>query len=257
MGMMYGELLRPPMRNDPELPLVSFLIMTYGRAAKQPHILNECVWWCCEQDYPNVEVVVLNDAPGQIVSCTCPKVKVVNWPTRIPDLGTKMDILTLLASGSICCVNDDDDISLPWRARQAVDMLGDRYEYWAPRMWIYGQVNKPTIIDGNGYSYNCAAFRRESMLGNHPKVIKGHDMEAAGWAAANLQCNPEIAKHKDVSFIYRWGVSQMHLSGCFDPVEAFKRNEPGPIGSYEIVPAKGSTDWAEEFKKLTATPQLV
>lgn len=243
--MNYDDLIKRPVAPIAGQPLVSFLCMTYGRAAKQPDVLNECVFWIVNQDYPNVECVIVNDAPGQTLVCDHPRVKCINLPERVPDLGTKMDLACLFASGSICLVNDDDDISLPGRALQAVEKLSDDggYDYWAPRLWVYAHRGAPPMIDGNGYSYNACAFRRESMLGNHPKAIKGHDMEAAGWAEKHLPCNPyRLTNPTQVQFVYRWNVSLMHLSGNPDPIAAFYRHDTGRPGLYHVVP-KVAEDW--------------
>lgn len=241
---MLDRLLAPvriPERKD--RPLVSFLLITYGRAAKQPWMINEALWWCCNQDYPNVEVLVLNDAPNQTLVCDHPKVRVVNWPERLPDLGSKMNLATMLAAGSICCPAEDDDISLPHRARQAVFMT-QRYDCWFPMQWLFDHKGEMPIITGNGYGYTSCAFKRHAMIGNHPIAIAGHDKAAAAWMRANLRVNPVELKEKDpeVSYVYRWNVSPLHLSGHNDPVNAFLNNDPGSPGEYRIEP-KALTNW--------------
>lgn len=239
--------VKPKERKD--RPLVSFLVITYGRAAKQPWMLNEAVWWCCNQDYPNVEVLVLNDAPNQRLFCDHPKVRVINWPERVPDLGSKMNLATLLAAGSICCPAEDDDISLPHRAKQAVQMT-HRYDCWFPMRWLFDHKGQSSVISGNGYGYTSCAYKRDSMIGNHPLAIAGHDKLAAAWMKENLRVNPKELEDNDskVSYVYRWNVSPLHLSGHNDPVSAFLNNDPGPSGEYRIEP-KPLTDWSTVLKR--------
>lgn len=253
------EILDPrPKVKDPSYPVITMMIPTYGRAAKQPEMLNEAVYWCLSQTYPNVEVLVLNDAPNQSIFCKHPQVRVVNLPFRVPDLGSKMNLMVLLSQGSICLPAEDDDISLPNRASQAYRMLcgpTEAYEYWAPKLWVYSVKGLPAVLDGNGHGYTSSAFLRESMLGNHPKAIKGHDGEAAAWAAQNLRCNEApLTDKRQVSYVYRWGVSPLHLSGHPDPEQAFKDHDPGPEGVFEIVPTK-FTDWMEVARR-TAEDEL-
>src|SRR4051812_19569935 len=70
------------------LPFVSCLLPTFGRAPQQLHLLNESVFWFTQQDYPadRRELIILNDAPGQILTCNVPGVRVVKLSERVPTL---------------------------------------------------------------------------------------------------------------------------------------------------------------------------
>lgn len=230
------------------LPLVSFLMPTYGRVARQPEIINEAVWWATHQTYPNVEVLILNDAPKQELVCLHPQVRVINWPNRIHSLGMKYNLATLLAAGSICCWCEDDDISLPNRAAQAVDGIFG-FDYYAPMRWYYAQKGSPPVIDGNGYGFSSSAYRRECMIGRFADTFADVDCQAHKWVRENLRCNIQPVESKDVSYIYRWGVSDLHLSGHSDPQAAYEHCPPGKDGAYEITPTK-FTDWVEEIRSL-------
>jgi hypothetical protein len=225
----------------PYFPTVSFLCPTYGRAAKQPHLINEMLYWFTRQDHPKCELVVLNDAAGQELWTKVPNVRCVNWPDKIPTLGEKMNTLVDLARGAICVVSEDDDVSLPHRASQAAAML-EGYDYWNPRLWCYAPLNQPAHIDGNGWGHNCAAFRRNKFRGRYEAVSQAHDAKADTGAVRDLRTNPKKVTPEEVSYVYRWAVSDLHLSAQQDMETAYKHNAPGPPGRYELVPFRG-VDW--------------
>ncbi|HQX51302.1 MAG TPA: glycosyltransferase family A protein [Planctomycetaceae bacterium] len=92
-------------------PLISCVMPTFGRPAYVP----EAVACFLQQDYPNKELIVLNDCPGQTYTGDQPGVRIVNVPDRFQTLGEKRNASIEMAQGEIIAVWDDDDISLPWR----------------------------------------------------------------------------------------------------------------------------------------------
>lgn len=220
-------------------PMVSFLCPTFDRVSRQKYLLNEVVYWFTQQTYPNCELVILNDAPNQIIVCTTPGVRCVNWPARLPSLGDKMNLLVLLAEGEICCPWEDDDVSLPWRAAQARRYLDGGYEYWSPKAYWYQEDPKNLLlVQRNGVAHNCSAFLRESFLGRYESTSLGHDAKVDQWARTKLRCNLSVIEDDaDVSYVYRWLVSHLHLSGKGDRAnEAYASLRPGPGGRYELKP---------------------
>lgn len=232
-------------------PLVTMLIPTFGRAARQSPVLNECLYWCCQQTYHNLEILVLNDAPKQKLHCPNPRVRVVNADRRFKNLGDKMNWGLEEALGEICLIAEDDDISLPHRVEQAVKML-DGYEYWGPGLWLYAPEGHISQIDGNGVGHNCSAYRREPMRGKYNSIILGHDRDAAIFATTYLKCNPNRVTPQEVSYVYRWGVSHLHLSGASDPQRAWDQFYPGKPGPYVIEPKRGRVDWVVEVQNAAA-----
>lgn len=229
--------------------LVSFLMPTRGRVARQPHIINEAVYWFTRQEYPHVELVILNDAPDQVVQCDIPNVMVYNLPP-FASLGQKYNALVALARGLICCPYEDDDISLPHRAGQAIEMVS-RTDYWSPKMYFFYQKAKDLLTaDGAGVGHTSAAFRRESLAGRFPDTSTGHDSIVDHWAYNNLACNPtKLTNRGDwhkLSYVYRWGVSDFHHSAFFPKTEeAFRDTPTGPPGTYHVVPEMGEVDWVK------------
>jgi hypothetical protein len=247
------HLLEPPRphRASMSLPLVTFLMPTFGRAARQPHLLSEAVYWVTRQAYPNWELLIVNDAPGQTLVTDTPGVRILNWPRKLKSLGEKMNLGVNLAAGSIILPCEDDDVSLPWRAKQAVEALNE-YDYWQPGLWWYEEAAAcRAVADGKGVGHNCSAYRRSSFMGRYQPITKGHDAAARAYAEAYLRCNPNpVAGPAEISYVYRWGVSDFHLSGRPDMEAAYAAADPGPAGTYPVIPAAGKdyvalhADWA-------------
>lgn len=250
-GKFISELLGEPIYYQAGLmsdPIVTFLCPTFGRAARQPHLINEMLYWYTRQTYKQKQLLIVNDAPGQrlFVSSELKEeygVHVANLGIKIRSLGEKMNLMVMMAPGSICLVQEDDDISLPWRAEQAVAALHN-HDYWTPGLWWYAEEGKPMVADGKGVGHNCAAYRRAAMYNRYPTVTQGHDMIADAWAKSSLRVNRRKLRNPEevaeISYVYRWGVSDYHLSGISRDMEASYRDaDPGPAGTYELCPVMG------------------
>ena len=110
---------------DRDLPLISCICPTYNRLPYHRHLIEEAIESFLRQTYPNKELIVVNDCPGQELVCEAPGVRVVNVPERFANLGDKRNAGHQLAQGEVFCPWDDDDISLPWRLSLSVELLGD------------------------------------------------------------------------------------------------------------------------------------
>lgn len=227
-------------------PSVTFVVPTCGRAARQPQLMNEMFYWYTRQTYARKQLLILNDAPEQKLYIQKDlreehNVHVINYGFKIATLGEKMNLLVLVAAGSVVLVQEDDDISLPWRAEQAVTALHNA-DYWTPGYWWYAEEGQPMVADGKGVGHNCAAFRRSSLYNRYDNVTHGHDARVHEWANNNLKVNPrhlQPGEENDISYVYRWGVSDLHLSGQGDMEFAYAHADPGPPGTYEIYPVMG------------------
>lgn len=108
--------------NEEELPLISCVMPTYGR----PAYVNEAIQMFLDQDYPNKELIILNDCEGQIFTCNLPPeagIQVINHPERFPNLGDKRNACIEIAKGEFIAIWDDDDVYLPWRLSYSYRML--------------------------------------------------------------------------------------------------------------------------------------
>jgi hypothetical protein len=222
-------------------PLVSFLCPTFGRVSTFPDVFEELLFWFLAQDYPNKELVILNDTPGQIISCQVPGVRIFNQSERIPTLGMKRNLLVELAQGEVCLPQDDDDVSLPWRACQAVEaILKGGYDYWWPGIWWYEEYGKLPVADGKASGHNCSAFRRLPFINCYQNTSTGEDTRAHDYALRNLRCNRKAAltQIKDISFFYRRRLPE-HFSGFPDMEKEYRLRDVGEPGTYEIKPLMG------------------
>ena len=92
------------------LPLVSCIMPTYGR----PKYVDESVEMFLRQDYPNKELIIVNDCAGQRFTGDYPSVFIANLNSRFDSLGDKRNYCIGIANGSVVAICDDDDIYLPW-----------------------------------------------------------------------------------------------------------------------------------------------
>lgn len=220
-------------------PLVSAVMPTYGRYPTHGHLLAESVYWFARNrsEYPDCELVVLNDAPAQTLVCDVPGVRVVNLAARVPTLGAKCNALLALARGTVIVPWDDDDVSLPGRVAQAVDRLGDA-DYWNPgtSWWVQGEsaitlARMPACV-----CHNAGAFRRGRLW---YRAVHGHDTDADERARTTLQVAPSLGDWRQSEYVYRWGVSDYHLSAQGDQLTGYA-NAPAPTpGTYRIDPRMG------------------
>ena len=68
------------------MPLVSCICPTYNRPPSHKYLVEEAIESFLRQTYPNKEMVVVNDCPGQDLLCDAPDVRVVNVPERFPTI---------------------------------------------------------------------------------------------------------------------------------------------------------------------------
>lgn len=206
------------------LPLVSCICPTYNRLPKDRHLIEEAIESFLRQDYPNKELIVLNDAPGQELVCTAPGVRVVNVAQRFASLGEKRNAGLALARGELIAPWDDDDISLPTRLSWSVEQLGDAAYYNPQRSW-YMEEGELKARAGHGVGHNLCLFRRSAIdaVGGYPAITLGEDVAVDSALAERFgrlgerQGDDAGLGRQDWYYIYRWGVSPVHLSGSPDP----------------------------------------
>jgi glycosyltransferase involved in cell wall biosynthesis len=199
--------------------LVSCICPTYNRPPHYQHLLEEAIASFLRQDYPNKELIVLNDCPGQELICDEPGVRVVNVAERFPSIGDKLNAAVGLARGELIAPWDDDDINLPWRLSLSVERLGDG-DYFNPRSYWFLDNDGLHVDHSMGYAHNASLFRRAAFegVGGYPSVSLGADaaLDAAFSGLAHAvdprRGNKELTQG-EWFYIYRWGVSPVHMSG--------------------------------------------
>lgn len=209
------------------LPLASCLCPTYGRPAP----LGEAIWSFLQQDYPNKELIIVNDHHRPItLDRAYPGVVVHNLPERLPNMGQKRNCVVRLARGEILLNWDDDDLYLPWRISESVRRLQAAPDKWAfkpTRAW-HSTDNQRYHIAHN-YFHGQLAMRRTIFdhVGWYPDMNAGQDV------AFEVRIPPERWLHYPASpgellYIYRWGNGVPHIS-------EYGLDQPGRASGYERV----------------------
>lgn len=220
--------------------MVSAICPTYGRSPVGHTLLEECVYWFTRQTHANRELVILNDAKDQTLICRVPGVRVVNTRNRFPSLGEKFNELLALARGNIVMPWEDDDISLPHRMAQAVEKLRGDFDYFNPQKSWYQQDGQLHHKHTHGVCHNASAYRKEFAvrIGGYDGVSGSQDLEIDTRMKMFARMpQGQLDNLPDWSYVYRWGVSQLHLSGHRDMEAAYKGATRLVIpGVVEIVP---------------------
>jgi len=202
-------------------PKISCLCGTWGRYS----FLREAIASFLSQDYPNKELVILNQHPVPI-ACELPGVRVFNEPDRRLDLSEGLDLarrrLIDLADGELVTWWDDDDLWLPEDLSQKVRGIGRELPCWAPQEFIYTE----------GLFGDLTGLRKAVVARNAAEcrvVVRKDWLLAAGFmeAPTGLSAWPPfvfaaLRKHQDPNatptYIHRWAIPTYHVSGQIEPV---------------------------------------
>lgn len=232
-------------------PKVSFITATYARPPQYLHLLSEAVESFRRNavDYPGeAEMVIVNDAPGQTLTCNVPGVRICNLPTRFASLGEKLNYAIDNAAGSVILPQDDDDISLAHRARFSVERLGD-FDYFVPLAYYFWSGNLCQWEQRTGYSHNCSAFRKAvwQKVGGYPHISGPQDAHMDGLLRRNCRVIQGPITRAETFFVYCWGRSDIHLSGHPDTETAYREHGKKPVtaGAWRIEPC-----WTADYAKM-------
>lgn len=199
-----------------ETPLMSCVMPTYGR----PDYVPEAVACFLEQDYPNKELIVLNDCEGQVYEGELPGVRIVNREQRYPTLGDKRNACIEFANGELIAVWDDDDLSLPWRLSfswSEMKRLGTPFyrpaeflAYWGEAR-LHGNQSVPGWV-----SHGAVCFTKElwAAVGGYPSQGLGED--ATFFKCIHEHLGKEFISypltHSDRFYILRGKSAYQHMS---------------------------------------------
>jgi hypothetical protein len=201
--------------------LISCLCPTFNRYPALGHLLEEAVESFLRQDYPDRELIVCNDTPGQVLSCENPRVKVFNLPERFRCLTDKIQFMIDAAQGDAFCRFDDDDISLPWRLSYSVAKLRDNIEWRAENYWFDCPPEPLREVRGPGNTHVMAIWTREALnrIGaRYPANLCGGEDQAFNrlLTAHGHAPRGDVIPADQMFYIYRWGTGSRHLSGKAD-----------------------------------------
>lgn len=228
-------------------PRVSCLCPTYNRPPHQAGLLEEAIESFLRQDYPNRELIVLNDCSDQTLVSDAPGVRIVNADRRLASLGEKLNAAAEQASGDLLAPWDDDDVSLPWRLSQGVRGIADG-RYFHPGGYWFLDPNGLHSDHRLGLAHACTLFTREGFVaaGGYPATSGDFDQRFDGRIRdlAGIVGPTPASSPVEWSYVYRWGVSPVHLSGRrpHDPWYAEIGRRPVASGTYRLRP-RWSCDW--------------
>jgi glycosyltransferase involved in cell wall biosynthesis len=241
-------------RGDLPLPLISCICATYNRPPDHQHLIEEAIESFLRQTYPNKELIVINDCPEQELICTAPAVRVVNLAERLPTLGGKLNAAIQLSHGDLIALWDDDDLNLPWRLSLSVARLGEA-DYFNPRAYWFLDGTGWHADHAVGYAHNASLFTRKAYdrVGGYPSISLGSD---AAMDAALGRLEQVVDPHRGATpltraewfYIYRWGVSPVHLSGRPQNDEFYQE-----IGTRKVQPGRFrlSPNWRRDYEGET------
>ncbi len=188
-------------------PLVSCLCATHGRYK----VLCDALTCFIEQDYPNKELIILNNHPTPL-KVDLPQVKIYNEP-KYPTLGDCRIRMLELAKGDFIRTWDDDDLYLSHCISQGVDYIPEGAVAWKPaRSWSWHKDKKTLGLNGNYYeaAWTCRtqfvkmAGYLAASSGNEHKPLKDALAKGGGIARDEIGVN--------ASYVYTWGTGLHHAS---------------------------------------------
>jgi len=187
---------------------VSCLTATYGRYA----VLCEAVSCFAEQDYPEKELIILNNHEVPLV-CDLPNVTVINEPGH-KTLGDCRNRLLELATGDYVRTWDDDDLYLSWAISQGVENIGSA-PAWKPLLSYGWRVDKDLIYLG-GNKYEASWTVRADIAKKYGYLPKSGGNEH-NCLEEGIGKEGGIAKGNVMpSYVYRWGSGLCRISGSLD-----------------------------------------
>jgi glycosyltransferase involved in cell wall biosynthesis len=198
---------------------VSCLMPTFGRGHCR-HLVEEAVYSFLVQDYPDKELIILNDTPGlRLHYGGDSRVRVINQNFRFATLSTKLQAMIPRATGDVLCRWDDDDISLPWRLSLSLERLrATGGEEWHPDAYWYWPIGDRLYRNvGHGNSHITSVWTRAALakIGGYPAGLSGNEDQAFNTKLLEAGLfNEEAIDTENIFYLYRWGVSEHHLSGA-------------------------------------------
>jgi hypothetical protein len=232
--------------------LVTCICPTYNRPPAHQWLVEEAIQSFLLQDYPHRELIVLNDCPGQLLTYDDPRVVIVNAGRRFRSLGEKLNAAAGLSRGELIVPWDDDDICLPWRLTRSIEILGQA-DYCNPSRYWYIDRDGLHGDHAMGLAHGCSIFTRRAfdLVGGYPHTTGAQDLEMHERLRTHpgvIMAHPPELTLPDWYYIYRWGVSPVHLSSRMPHGPWYEEIGRRPVtkGTFRLRP-----HWREDYTSCT------
>ncbi|QDU73724.1 hypothetical protein Pan97_07230 [Bremerella volcania] len=206
--------------------MIGCILLTYNRfSGDRQFLLSESVESFLRQTHQDAVLLICNDTPGQKIQVEDEigrRIRIFNFERRFPFLTDK--IQAMIDKNPDCdmfCRWDDDDISLPNRLTLSHDhLLAGNCLEWRPNNYVwstspgsYRHISKP------GNTHVMSLWRRDVLKyfpeGKYPQRISGWEDQTFNQYLSQYNVPRSVEKsisYQDVTYVYRWGASDRHLS---------------------------------------------
>jgi glycosyltransferase involved in cell wall biosynthesis len=236
-------------------PLISAKCITYGRV----EMLEESLHSFLQQDYPNKEMIIVNDYPEQKLIFDHPQVKIFNLDYTFSTIGKKENFATDLCKGEIICQWDDDDVALPNHMDNVAEHFVDGVNilHWETGVLCHiTGIEKVTCIGISGIVFIKSAW---VAIGGHPIENAGYDMTFIERLHAHGGKKFVKMSDDEASWFYMWGGRSYHMSGEGHDkpgkpnvirrhslhIDNLKRQGKIPTGDVQLRP-----HWKKDYKQM-------
>jgi glycosyltransferase involved in cell wall biosynthesis len=193
-------------------------------------------------DGVKAELLILNDNPDQHLTCKVPGVRIVQGMNPYRTLSDKWNAGVEMASGRWIACWDDDDISLPARLSQSVEVIGGHDLF--SNMWCWSMCDKRGVIDQIGRTWLCSSmFRRDAFIREGGCISDKWNDRVTYEALRKSMVSQSKPDYDRIQYVYRWA-GEMHDSGHGEDaalrVERFRAavlNDSRFVrGEFELIP---------------------
>lgn len=238
---------------------ITCLCPTYNRVPAAKHLIEEAIESFLRQDYPDKELLILNDNPAQTLrlapECDAPGVVIINTPRRFATLGEKYNAMVAMSDAKLFAPWEDDDISLSWRlslTARALAVTGA--SYYNPRRYWFMLNGKYRHDHPMGVGHACSLYTRnayEKVRGYGP-LSGAQDSEFDDRLRRNVHTvgSPEDKSIElDISkwfYISRWDTGSEHLSYQYGNEANYRA-----IGQSKFEPGEFTLrpHWREDYEQ--------
>ena len=236
------------------MTLVSCLMMTYNKAPKSLTLVEEAVECFLRQDWPDKELIIVNDAPGQVLRFNnrYANIHLVNLPRRVHSLGEKVNVAASLAQGEVLFRWDDDDIHLPWRLSLSMARRGEA-AYWKPSVSWWNDRGDMKLMAG--FMAACCFTRTAfDAIQGCPHIGVGEDQAfESAFLAKNLPVCVGPLLDREAFYLYRWGTGSIHVSGFGE--KGYEKTGQLPVARGEFVlQPRWQQDYVDYARQALARP---